>query len=231
TTTAQNTKTLITQTSDLTAILAGALALTSLTWSGSVVTAVTAAPHNIPIGDALLLTIAGATPSGYNGTFLCTSTGTSGFTYPLVSNPGLETVPGIYTPEDVAELIAEVGTYFAQGSKQAVYVLEMGKLDVTSAVGILSAYLTANPGAFYAFLVPRPWDGNSAFLALIAQYEALTSKLYFFVTTTTGTYTAYTALMKSVFAMVEAPGVPSTEFTCAWPFYVLLSQAPSSTNK
>jgi len=231
TTTAASTKTLLTKAADLTAILRGVAALTSLVWSASTVTATTTAPHGIMIGQTIQATIIGASPAGYNGTFAITATGASTFTYPLAVNPGLETVPGSWTPEDVAELNAMVTTFFAQGANQAVYVLELGDQDVADAVTTLSTYIAANPGVFYAYLVPRTWDSVAGFLTFLASYEALTSKTYFFVTTTIGNYANYTAAMKCVFAMVEAPSIPATEFTCVWPFFRFISQAPSSTNR
>jgi hypothetical protein len=231
TTTAANTKTLLTKASDLTAILKGAAALTSLVWSSSVVSATTTAPHGITTGQTLQATISGAVPTGYNGTFAITATGASTFTYPLASNPGAETTPGVWTSEDVAELSAMVTTFFAQGNAQAVYVLELGNQDVTDAVTALQTYITANPGVFYAYLVPRTWDAVAGFLSFLANFEAVTSKTYFFVTTTTANYTNYTALMKCVYAHVEAPGIPATEFTAAAAFFKFISQSPSPTNK
>lgn len=231
TTTAVNTRTLLTQASDLTAILKGALALSTLTWSGNVVTATTAAPHGFTVSDTLYLTIAGVTPSGYNGTYLCTITGASTFTYPRTGNPGSETVPGTYTPEDVAELVAMVTTFFAQGSSQAVYVLELGAGNAADGVTALDTYIDNNPGFFYSYLVPRPWADEASFLTFLAGFESTTAKTYFFVTMTLDNYTDFTALMKDVVGLVEAPGVPATEFSLASVFYVTLNYAPSSTNK
>ena len=57
--------------------------------------------------------------------------------------------------------------------------------------------------------MPREWDAASSFLTLIASYYNPTSKLYFYVTTTTGTYSSYTALMKCVAWLVQAPGTPA----------------------
>src|ERR1019366_2871125 len=86
--TAPGAKSLLTQLADLAPILKGAKAISTIAWSGNVVTATAAAPHGLPIGDDILLTIAGVTAAGYNGTFLCTPTTTSAFTYALASNPG-----------------------------------------------------------------------------------------------------------------------------------------------
>ena len=47
---------------------------------GGTVTATTSSPHGLTLGDSLLLTISGASPSGHNGTYLCTPTGASTFT-------------------------------------------------------------------------------------------------------------------------------------------------------
>jgi hypothetical protein len=222
---------LLTQTSDLTSKLLPPAAISSIVWAGNVVTVTTTAAHGIPVGQVVPVTIAGVTPAGYNGTFQATSTGANTFTYPLVSNPGVETVLGTWVPVAATELNQMVTTFFAQGSQQAVYVLELGTNGATAAVAALVTFLAANPGAFYAFLVPREWDTNAAFLSLIASWETPTSKLYFFVTTTVGTYTSYTAVMKDVFAMVEAPSIPATEFSCAAPFFVFISQQPAPTNK
>ena len=231
TTTAPGTYTLLTQQSSLTSILTGALNLTSLSYNTGVVTAGTALPHGFTIGDTLELTITGAAPSGYNGTFLCTITGASAFTYPVGSSLAVATQYGVYTPEDVAELVAMNTTFFAQGSQQAVYVLELGAGNATDGVTYLTSWITANPGVFYSYLVPRYWDANSDFLALLASFENTTAKTYFFITTTTDTYTDYTALMKCAFTMVEAPGIPATEFSLAAAFWVTLNYNPSNTNK
>src|SRR5271156_724805 len=203
------TATFLTQLQDLVSILAGTKGLSSLSWSGSVVTATTSAAHGFTISDTIELTIAGASPVGYNGTYLCTVTGTSTFTYALAQNPGSNTTPGNYTEEDVAELMAMGTTFFAQGSGQGVYVLELGPGNASDGVTALTSYLTANPGQFYAFLVPRYWDGATSFLAMVANYEATNSQLYFYVTTTLQTYGVYTAAMKSVVAMVESPSLGS----------------------
>lgn len=232
TNTASGTYTLLTQLQDLTSILTGSLAITSMVWGSSVVTVTTTAPHGFALADTLPLTIAGVIPAGYNGTFTCTITGTSTFTYPLVSNPGTATVQGKYTPEDVNELLAMATTFFAQGSQQGVYVLELGAGNATDGATALTAWITANPGIFYSYLVPRTWDAAASFLTMLQSYESTTAKTYFFITSTTGTYTSYTALMKCAFVMVEAPGVAGTlEFSNAAAFWVTLNYTPSNTNK
>ncbi len=231
---------LLTQLSDLTGILKAAAANSTLTWSGSVVTVTTAAPHGFTTSDVISMTIAGVTPSGYNGTFSATITGASTFTYPLASDPGSETVPGTYVPASVAEVLAMGTTWFGQGSAVGVSVLELGAGTPAEGVTALTTYLTANPnsnyrpgstGFFYAYLVPRAWAGEATFFTLLAAYESTTARTYFFSTATTGNYTSFTSVMKCAVVLVEAPVIPATEFSLAAAFYVMLRNDPSSTNK
>ena len=153
-----------------------------------------------------------------------------------MSNPGTATTTnGVYTVADVAELLSQVGTFFTQGNAIGVYVLELGAGNATDGVNYLmtavTGWIAQNPGIFYAYLVPREWDANSAFLAKIPQFEGLTASTYFFVTTTLGTYSDYTDLMKCVYWKVEPPGIPATEFSLAADFYVVLSQAPNGVTR
>lgn len=231
TTTAQGTKTLLTTAADLTAILTTALALSSLAWAGGTVTANTAAPHGYPVGKVIRMTIAGVTPAGYNGTYDCTISDADTFTYALVSDPGAETVPGTYVPADAAELQAMVDTFFAQGTHQGVYVLELGKLASAEAITELGTWIAANPDTFYAYLVPRAWADEASYLTFLAGFEATTSKTYFFTTMTLNNYTDFTALMKCVLGLVEAPSIPATEFSLAAAFCAALSYNPSSSTK
>lgn len=228
TTTAVGTSTLLTQASDLTAILAGAKTITTITWSGGTATVTTSAPHGFATGDRV--TIAGQTPTGYNGTYAITVTGATTFTYALVSNPGVQTVAGVATDEDVQQLTAMVTTFFAQGANTSVYVLELGHGSAADGVSDLSDYIIANPGAYYAYLVPRLWDDESTFKTLVETYTSNTAKLYFFTPVQLANYADFIAI-KSVYMMIEAPTIPSTEFTVAGDFYWYLSQRPSSTNK
>lgn len=232
TTLAANASQLLTQPSDLTSILAAPLAISSLTWTSGTVTVVAAiAIPGLVSGDKFITTIAGATPAGYNGLITGTVTGANTFTYPLATNPGAQTVAGTYTRPSQGELLSMVTSYFAQGSNQGVFVLELGPTDGSTGPTALDAYIIANPGVYYSYLIPRSWDGQTTFLALIAKYEAPTAKINFFVTTTINSYQAYTALMTDVFALIEAPGLPLTEFSCAAPFQVSLAYNPSSSNR
>jgi hypothetical protein len=232
TTTAQGTLTLLTSVASLTSILKGAGNITSITWLSSVATATTAAPHGYTLSDTIELTIAGSTPTGYNGTFLCTITGTSTFTYPLASNPGSSSSSGTYIPEDVNELTQMNTTFWSQGTQLSVYVLELGPGNPTDGATYLTSWIAANPGIVYAFLPPRLWDSVSAVLSLYGSFTSTTSKTYFHQTTTTTNYTNYPGSMKSVIASVEAPtGLPTTEFSAAADFWATLNQNPSSANR
>lgn len=217
TNTSPGTYSLLTQLADLSPLLNGSISLTSASWAstnGGQATASTATNHNIAVGDSF--TISGMTPVGYNGTFTAL-TGTTGnvLVWALAPNPGAVSVLGTFTQADVAELISMATTFFAQGAQQAVYVLELGPSTVTQGVVFLTAWITANPSFFYSYLVPREWDGNAAFIAMLASFENTTAKTYFFVTTTLATYQNYTDLMKCVLALIESPA------TGVWPSNVL----------
>jgi hypothetical protein len=231
TTTSVGTTALITQMSDLTAILKTGLALTSLTWSTGVVTATASAVHGFTIGDTFPLTIAGAVPVGYNGTYAVTVTTTTAFTFAIASNPGTETTPGTYVSGSVTELTQMATTFFAQGSNVSVLVLELGEGSPAEGVTALTTYITNNPVTVYSYLVPRNWDAVSSFLTLCTNYQSTTSKTYFHVTTTNTNYTSYTALQKAVMTTIEAPVIGATEFSAAAQFWQTLNYAPSSTNK
>ena len=232
---------LLTQLSDLTPLLTGALAVTSISQTAGLATVTTTSPHGITNGDILNLVIAGASPAAYNGEHACTVTGASTFTFAIASgtsSPATGTIT--WTPEDVSELLAMATTYFAQGSTQGVYVLELGIGTPAQGVTALSTYITANPnsnytsgatGFFYSYLLPREWAGEPTFPTFAATFQAPTKKTYFFVTGTTGQFSNFTNLDKEIFFGVEAPGIPSTEFTLAADFFWTLSYRPSPTNK
>lgn len=63
----------------------GNLAISAMTWAAGVVS-VTVASNALITGD--LVTISGATPSGYNGDFIITVVDATHFTFELASNPG-----------------------------------------------------------------------------------------------------------------------------------------------
>lgn len=227
---AANARALLTQDSDLTPLLAAPLAISTLVWSGGTVLATTAAAiPGLASGAVFLTQIAGATPAGYNGTYRATVTGANTFTFALAVNPGSETAPGTYTPPSQAELISMLDSYYGQGATQAVWVLELGAGDGASGPTALSSWIQAydTPQIFYHYCVPRIWDAQANFLALMALYEAPNAKRYFWFTTTNATKAAYSALQKCGVGMVEAPGLPLGEFDAAAAFEAALAFNPS----
>lgn len=65
--------------------------IASITNVGTLATLTTAQPHNRYTGETV--TISGATPAEYNGTFTITVTGATTFTYTMASNPGASASP------------------------------------------------------------------------------------------------------------------------------------------
>lgn len=232
TTGAAGSLTLLTQKADLAATLKPPLAITSLTWASSVVTAVCAAAHGIPAASTVEGTLTGATPTAYDGTFPCTYVNATTFTYPLASNPGSETVPGTFALASVAEVGAMNNSYWGQGQSQAVYVLELGPGTPAQGVTALAAFLLApTPVAVYAFVCPAAWDTEATAPTLFKQYESPTSKVYFIVSSTLATYTPWTTTpIKSVELWLQSPLAPSAEFSAAGGIYPQVATAPGPVN-
>jgi hypothetical protein len=65
-------------------------AISSITYVTTTATLTTATAHGLSTGA--VVTITGATPTAYNGTFAITVTGTTTFTYTMASNPGANAV-------------------------------------------------------------------------------------------------------------------------------------------
>jgi hypothetical protein len=222
---------LLTQLSDLTSLLSASKALTSLTWSGSVVTATTAVAHGWNIGDVVQAVIAGETPIGYNGTFAITILTATTFSYPLASNPGAQSFAGTVVLYAESEILAMATTFFTQGTGLSVYVLELGEGTPAAGVIALTTFINANANTVYSYLVPVEWDAVASFLTFLALYTTTTTKTYFFVTTTTANQGSYPTTMKDVFKFVPSPVAAVTEFGCAAPFYVTLNYNPGSSNR
>jgi len=234
TTLATGTTALLTQFADLSSILTGSIAITSMVASGTAptvtVTVTTTTPHGIPTGDTILGIIAGVTPTGYNGTFQITSTGTNTFTYPLTINPGVVTSQGVFTNESVQDLVAMATTYFAQGSANAIYVLELGAGTGAQGVTSLNNYIIANPLEFYGYCVTTEMSTDSSFLAFAKNYESTTSQVYFWVTESINSYGVFKNV-KSVISMCQDVNAPVTEWSVAAMMYNALNYNPSDTNK
>src|SRR5579872_3616812 len=217
TVTSPGTKSILTELSDLTPLLTGAKAISSISWAGGIASVTTSSPHGFTPGDTIPMTIAGASPAGYNGSFVASITSPTTFNYPLAASPGANTVPGIYTVEDVGELVSQAMTFFKQGAAQSVYVLELGAGNAADGVAFLTTWIVNNPNIFYSYVVPRYWDADPSFLAMLGNFNATNSKTYFFITSTLATWMLYTSLMKCAIVMVEAPNYGT------WPANALTS--------
>jgi hypothetical protein len=221
---------LLTEFSDLAPLLAGGVAISSIAYASGVATVTLAGPSGIPAGDTLPVTIAGVTPAGWNGEWEGTYVSADVYTFPISASPGTAvTTDGVSTLEDVSELVAMATTFFAQGSNLAVYVLELGAGTAAEGVTALNTYVQDPTIPVYAYLVPSEWSSEPTFPTMAKNYEATTAKVYFWTTCTIENYTDF-ADIKSVFALVQEPTAPSTEFSLAGPFYVTLNYAPSSVN-
>ena len=237
TTLASGTTQLLTSLSSLTSIVNPAINITAITWTSSVVTVTTSTPHGVPSGTSLSVVIAGVTPLGYNGTFTGTATGTNTVTYPLTTNPGTQTVLGTFQLGSAVEIQTMANTFFAQGSNLGVFVLELGANSVANGITAFQAYITANVGQgstsptpqFYSYLMPKAWDGNNSAISMYKQYQGTTAQQYFYVTTTLANYNLY-AGVKSVFAVLQSPSAPVTEFSASSFFWTTLNYNPSSVN-
>jgi hypothetical protein len=219
TTLAVNAKQLLTTLSDLTSILAAPLAVSAITWSGGTVQVTTgAALSGISSGDVFTTTLAGFTPTAYNGKFVATVTGTNTFTFALATNPGTETALGTYTPHNVGALQQMGITYFDEGANQACYVVELGPSDGVTGPPLLNTWIQNNPKQIYIWQVPKSWDATSAYLALLNSYLTPMSKTYFFTTTTLANYSNY-AGMKDVLCLVESPAVQLPPVNIVGPEY------------
>lgn len=71
------------------------LIVQTLTWSNGVATVTTQEPHGYRPGVSVELTMTGAAPDAYNGEFTLLVTGDNTLTYPVSSDPGQSTVPGV----------------------------------------------------------------------------------------------------------------------------------------
>jgi len=125
-------------------------------------------------------------------------------------------------------LVAQVTTYFAQGTGNAVYVLELGTGSPAAGVTALEAYI-ANPTIqFYNYLLPKAWDVSAA-QTMAHQYTGTTAQVYFYVSSTLATYTGWAGI-KSALVTLPSPSAPTTEFSAAALFWSALAYNPSVSN-
>jgi hypothetical protein len=195
--------------SDLAEILPDPIDITAIAWTsayGGQATA-TVAALNVPVGAFFTANIQGMDPSAYDGIYRAQAISATTFAYFLPGDdPGPMVTGGTVGTPEASELTAMATTFFSQGASQSVYVLELGAGSVASGVQALSEFITSTDEQFfYGYLTPKNWDGDSTFLQFLAGFEAPTSKTYFFITTTLSSWQAYTAQMKDVLTLIEAP--------------------------
>ncbi len=124
-------------------------ALTSISGSGTTATATTTAPHGLTNGDQFGMTIAGVTPSTFNGTVLCTVTGASTFTYPNTTS-GAASVAGNYSVNTrIGDILTFTFTNADFGTYAPTYIVQSTDLSIDTlgghiggSVGSLNADLT-----------------------------------------------------------------------------------------
>lgn len=237
TTLAAGQTSLLTAAADLTPILSGSKALTSLAFADGVVTATTTQPHGWTNGSTHQVVIAGVTPAGYNGTFTATVTGNATFTYPLAQSPGNATAYGTVTAAGSIEIQQMNTAFWAQGKQRSVYVLELGAVSTADAIAALSDFIVEDVALgntyqnYFTYLVPRAFDAEADFQALCNGYNGNSDMVYFFVTSTVNTYAAWTALaQKSVYLFVESPAAVGVSFDCAAHMQSALNNNPGSAN-
>ncbi|NCB57450.1 MAG: hypothetical protein EOM46_08050 [Gammaproteobacteria bacterium] len=228
---------LLTSKDDLKNIISPGKDISTITWATNLVTVTTASPHGWATGSTIPLVVSGVIPAAYNRAVEATVTTATQFTYPLTSDPGTATTMGTVKTVVAGEIVQMNTTYWAQGTTRAVYVLELGDVSAAAAVTALGEFIDEDISLgntyqkFFSYLVPREWDAEATFKTLTGLYTSPASLVYFFVTTTTATYPSWVATTnKSVFAGVESPTIPASEFSMAFPFQSSLANDPGSSN-
>ncbi|MCE9893812.1 hypothetical protein [Citrobacter portucalensis] len=228
---------LLTSKDDLKAITTPGKTISTIVWAANLVTVTLASPHGWTNGSTVPVVISGVAPAAYNRSAEATVTSATEFTYSLSSDPGTATTMGVVKTVVAGEIIQMNTTYWAQGAARAVYVLELGDITIPAAVAALSDFIDKDISLgntyqkFFSYLVPREWDSEATFKTLTGQYTSPGSLVYFFVTSTIATYQPWVSTKnKTVFAGVEAPNIPATEFSMAAAFQSSLSNDPGSSN-
>lgn len=143
--------------------------VTAMSWSSGVVT-VTVAGHGYATGN--VVTIAGVTPAGYNGTYSITVTGANTFTYALASNPGAVTVQGTATQTSTrsgsGKALVLWGNYIAKVSNFTAGAYVPGS-PVTAASGKFAlANGTTDPEVGFVLRVQAANGTETAHITLVA---------------------------------------------------------------
>lgn len=68
--------------------------ISTLSWADGIVTVTFSDPHGYQVGTVAYLVLSGASPSAYNGTYLCSIASPTVVTYRLATDPGQATAAG-----------------------------------------------------------------------------------------------------------------------------------------
>lgn len=109
---------------------AASVAIASITRVGTTATLTTSVAHGIPLGAGTSITVSGATPAQYNGTYNVNVTSTTTLTYVMASDPGASAAPvGTYVvnpylstftytmASDPGASASPVGSYVVEANK------------------------------------------------------------------------------------------------------------------
>jgi hypothetical protein len=228
----------LTQASDLNTWVAAPINIATITYATGEVTVTLASPlpAEYANGSIAKFVIAGVDLPDYNGLQECTIVSSTSFTYPITTTPAAATVMGTAQPAESVELLQMVQTFFGQGNRVGVWVLELGWCASSTAMSTaLTTWLTNNNLSFYGYLMPRacaatPTDMNNMGTAY-AGYSSNESMTYFWVTVLEANISIYTSAIKNVVQFIEAPKIGANEFTCAAMFYNALAFKPSNVSR
>jgi hypothetical protein len=116
--------------------------ISTITRVGTLATLTTAAAHGLMTG--MQVTVAGATPSQYNGTYTITVTGATTFTYVMASDPGSSAAPvGSYT----------IASAFAQ--------ITDADFPASTTCAFLNGYFIVQETDSARFYISASYDGSS----------------------------------------------------------------------
>lgn len=184
--------------------------------------------------EPIELTTSGFKPDELNGTWTAYQATETSIVWDIkVASTDVEKIGTFTIKNNVTSLETAADAFFAQGSSVGVYVLEVGSgLNVTEQIAELKKYIEEPLKRFYAYYVPRSWNGHEDFISLAKLHTSDESMLYFFVVTDTPTDSNYVSPytgIKSVIATAD-PSYPDTNAAVAamWNF---VSAAPSEINK
>lgn len=135
-------------------------AVTSLTRSGTTATLTTTAAHNLTTGFTVV--VSGASPSGFNGRYAVTVTGSTTFTYTLASDPGSDATGTI----TVSDSLYGGDVKIWNNSTPAFQNLSRASYTTSDSLGIgcqlfIGAHMLSRWTAGDCYIVKRCADGTS----------------------------------------------------------------------